>query len=50
MSRAPGAADAARAQVVLSALRALTVHVGELRPGRKTLMFVSEGFSPRAAA
>lgn len=45
MSRAPGAADAARAQVVLSALRALTVHVGELRPGRKTLMFVSEGFS-----
>ena len=44
MSRAPGAADAARTQVVLSALRALTVHIGELRPGRKTLMFVSEGF------
>lgn len=44
MSREPGAADAARAQVVLSALRALTVHVGELRPGRKTLIFVSEGF------
>jgi VWFA-related protein len=44
MSRAPGAADAARAQVVLSALRALTEHIGELRDGRKTLIFVSEGF------
>jgi VWFA-related protein len=44
MSRAPGAADAARTQVVLSALRALTVHIGELRSGRKTLIFVSEGF------
>ncbi|HEY7447121.1 MAG TPA: VWA domain-containing protein [Vicinamibacterales bacterium] len=44
MSRAPGAADAARAQVVFSALRALTVHIGELRGGRKTLILVSEGF------
>jgi VWFA-related protein len=44
MSREPGAADAARAQVVLSALRAMTVHLGELRSGRKTLIYVSEGF------
>jgi VWFA-related protein len=44
MSRAPEAADAARAQVVLSALRALTRHVGELRSGRKTVIFVSQGF------
>jgi len=43
MNRAPAAAEAQRAQVVLSALRALTIHLGELREGRKTLVFLSEG-------
>ncbi|MGE5246515.1 MAG: VWA domain-containing protein [Betaproteobacteria bacterium] len=37
--------DAARAQVTLSALNALVVHLGRLGNGRKTLLFVSEGLS-----
>lgn len=34
-----------RAQVSLSALRALSVHLGNLREGRKSVLFVSEGLT-----
>ena len=34
-----------RAQVSLSALRSLSVHLGNLREGRKTVLFVSEGLT-----
>ncbi len=34
-----------RAQVSLSALRALSIHLGTLREGRKTVLFVSEGLT-----
>lgn len=34
-----------RAQVSLSALRALSVHLGNLREGRKSILFVSEGLT-----
>jgi VWFA-related protein len=44
MSRAPSAAAPERARVVLSALAALTHRLGTLGEGRKTLVFVSEGF------
>lgn len=44
MSRAPATAGPQRAQVVVSALAALAVHLGELSAGRKSLVFVSEGF------
>ena len=52
MSRAPREADANRAQVVTSALQALTRRLGELREGRKAIVLVSEGFTaalPRAS-
>lgn len=45
MSRASSAADPQRARVVLSALASMAVYLGELREGRKTLIFVSEGFA-----
>ena len=45
MSRAPEAAAAQRAQVVLSALQALTLHLGSLGEGRKALVLVSEDFA-----
>ncbi|HUF24732.1 MAG TPA: VWA domain-containing protein [Vicinamibacterales bacterium] len=34
-----------RAQVSLSALRALSIHLGTLREGRKAILFVSEGLT-----
>jgi VWFA-related protein len=46
MSRAARAADASRAQVVSSAVQALTVRLGEAREGRKAIVLVSEGFTP----
>lgn len=49
MSRAPREADANRAQVVSSALQALTQRLGELREGRKAIVFVSEGFTAATA-
>lgn len=44
MSWAPATASAQRAQVVLSALQSLALHLGRLGEGRKTLIVVSEGF------
>ena len=38
-----------RAQVTLSALNALVVHLGGLREGRKSVLFVSQGPPPRVA-
>jgi VWFA-related protein len=49
MSRAPEAADASRAQVVSSALQALTMRIGGVRDGRKAIVLVSEGFAPSLA-
>jgi VWFA-related protein len=46
MSRAPRSADASRAQVVTSALQALTRRIGEARDGRKAIIMVSDGFTP----
>src|SRR5437660_1359199 len=46
MSRAPSSADASRAQVVSSALQALALRIGGMREGRKTIVLVSEGFTP----
>jgi VWFA-related protein len=46
ISRAPGAADASRRQIVTSALQALTTRIGEARDGRKALVIVSDGFPP----
>jgi VWFA-related protein len=43
--RAPAAVQTARAQVVTSAVRALTVRLGELASGRSAIAFVSEGFA-----
>lgn len=45
----PGAAVALRRQVVLDAIEGLAVKLGGLREGRKSVLFVSEGFaaSPR---
>ena len=39
------AVEMIRAQVSLSALRALSIHLGSLREGRKTVLFVSEGLT-----
>lgn len=44
---APARIDAARAQITLSAIEALTMHLGRLPGGRKTLIVVSGGFVPR---
>ena len=40
----PGAIEQVRTDVVLSALRGLTMHMGGLKPGRQTIVYVSEGF------
>jgi VWFA-related protein len=45
IGRAPGAVQAARAQIVLSGLRALTSRLGELGAGRSAIVLVSEGFT-----
>ena len=44
MGRAPALVDAGRAQVVLSALRALATQLGS-SPGRAAILLVSEGFT-----
>jgi len=44
LTAAPSRNESVRSQIVASALDALTTHVGGLRPGRKTLLVVSEGF------
>jgi VWFA-related protein len=36
-----------RTEVTMSALKAAAVHLGSLREGRKSILFVSEGFVPR---
>jgi VWFA-related protein len=46
MGRAPALVEAGRAQVVLSALRALASQLGA-KPGRSAILVVSEGFSPQ---
>jgi len=46
ISRAPRSADASRAQIVTSALQALTLRIGEAGEGRKAVVLVSDGFSP----
>ena len=46
MSRDPTIAEATRAQVVSAALQSLARRLGEQRPGRKALIYVSEGFKP----
>ena len=43
MGRAPALVDASRAQVVLSALRALVAQLGAA-PGRSAILLISEGF------
>lgn len=47
LGRAPALVEAGRAQVVLSALRALTGQLGA-EPGRSAILVVSEGFSQPA--
>lgn len=42
----PGRIDAVRAQVTVSALNALALHIGRLSDARKTLILVSEGLPP----
>ncbi len=46
MSRNPVTAEATRAQVVSAALQSLARRMGQQQRGRKTLIFVSEGFRP----
>jgi VWFA-related protein len=41
----PARIEAARAQIVTSALNAVAIHLGSLGASRKTLMLVSEGFA-----
>jgi VWFA-related protein len=45
MAGSPERAAALRAQIVTSALNALALHLGRLNAHRKTLIFVSEGFT-----
>jgi VWFA-related protein len=45
IGRAPSTVRAARAQIVMSGLRALVARMGELDGGLSALVFVSEGFS-----
>src|SRR5690606_3367669 len=40
-----GTIEMIRAQVSMSALRSLAIHLGSLREGRKTVLFVSEGMT-----
>jgi len=42
---APERVEAMRSQIVTSALNALALHVGNLQPGRKTMLLVSDGFT-----
>ena len=44
IGRSPEAVQAARVQIVLSGLRALTLSLGELQPGRSAIVLVTEGF------
>ena len=44
IGRSPEAVQAARVQIVLSGLRALTSSIGELGAGRSAIVVVSEGF------
>jgi len=46
MTRDPKTAEATRAQVVSAALQSLARRLGEQQPGRKALIYVSEGFKP----
>ncbi len=51
LGRSPGAVRAARAQIVLSGLRALATRIGDLNGGLGGIVLVSEGFTsdvPRA--
>jgi VWFA-related protein len=50
ISRAPRSAEASRAQVVTSALQALTTRIGEAREGRKAVVIVSDGFESSSPA
>lgn len=45
IGRAPAAVQAARAQIVLAGLRALTLRLTELNAGRAAILLVSEGFT-----
>jgi VWFA-related protein len=44
---APERVDEARAQIAISALNALTTHLGQFAAGRKTLIVLSDGFTAR---
>jgi VWFA-related protein len=46
----PGDVRAIRRQVVLSALQGLAVRLGSVREGRKSVLYVSEGFAAGAVA
>jgi VWFA-related protein len=45
IGRAPALVRSARIQIILSALRALTMKLGELEAGRSAVVLVSEGFA-----
>jgi VWFA-related protein len=45
LGRSPGAVRAARAQIVMSGLRAIATRMGDLRGGLGGIVLVSEGFS-----
>jgi VWFA-related protein len=45
IGRTPAAVDGARAQIVTTGLRELTMKLGDLRPERAAVVLVSEGFS-----
>ena len=47
LATTPGSIEAARAQLTMSALSALAIHLGSLGDARKTIVLVSEGL-PRA--
>ncbi len=47
MGRAPDAVETLRTQVTLSALNALAIHLGRLRPGRKAMLIVTEALPAR---
>jgi VWFA-related protein len=49
LGRAPAAVGSARAQIVMSGVRALVARMGELDGGLSALVLVSEGFSTDAA-
>jgi VWFA-related protein len=45
VGHAPGAIDAARVQILLSALRSIATQLGEMRVSTSAIVFVSEGFA-----